>query len=66
MVKVLQITYRILHQMRMTLYRMFNVFNRQENVVMQSLNLLLEAHPLSRSQYDLTRYIIALSPLATL
>ena len=66
MVKVLQITYRILHQMRMTLYRMFNVFNRQENVVMQSLNLLLEAHPLSRSQYDLTRYIIVLSPLATL
>lgn len=66
MVKVLQITNRILHQMRMTLYRMFNVFNRQENVVMQSLNLLLEAHPLSRSQYDLTRYIIVLSPLATL
>ena len=66
MVKVLQITYRILHQMRMTLYRLFKVFNRQENVVMQSLNLLLEAHPLSRSQYDLTRYIIVLSPLATL
>ena len=66
MVKVLQITYRILHQMRMTLYRMFNVFNRQENVVMQLLNLLLENHPLSRSQYDLTRYIIVLSPLATL